>query len=861
MRFRVCIALALLAASLPCAAFANPFSPALSIDSVDPGYITSGKNSILLLSGHHLNRYQGNLTCDFAPVSGAAPSSVSTCSVNYIKGSKQLEVTLKNVPSTTDQADYLLRLCTHGDTTKGCVAPDTPRVPTATVQAATVVRVMPASNTPANGPTPPAKSPTPGTTTPYSDCINANATANIQLTSRGSADSTNVNCASSLLTESEVIDNFGRHVDKTYFAIQVRVSNQNSNYDFLLRDILLSLPDGRVVSSRIRRFAQGVAVKGKTLDRRAVVYNTMQATSSLYGGLAIFASAGFSAAGNALQGPLLAGFSQIFPDTTTDNVNRFNTAVFDDQNPSIVPKDSIGQPPLYVVALVPKSGNAIADKRFGERIAVSLEGTFIKQVSLVSITPSTIQFGSQFINTPGPMKTDTLITSIVGAQDPQKITISNNNSTTMNVSSIDVVSTSGAAGSSPDFTIDVNKSTCGDHSNPKIPWDPKSKFTIAPQSFCDLWVRLTPQGPGATSANVVVQGDNLDGSKTVYLQGQGVGFMFDFAQTTDGTKPILSLPDLKCSYADAGLVPTTTTGCSINLPDIGAGTTQLNIPFYFYTAAKSQTETLTVTQDTSNTVVSTCTSQPAPSTRTAGGNCSTKLDLTGKGGVTILNVSSTNNWTSKIRITYSTIKTQINVTAPAAVITGQNANYTVALEAASGYPAIPVGTANAQLAYTLSGGTLAAPVTGIVPLTNEQAVVSLKAPPSGTYTLIVSFPGKGIYDPVDSSKISVTVSLPMPTITSSQDLTAIAAANDFPFTLAVSSGITGVTCVGTVTPKQSQPSGLTFKGGTSGMINGGTTSFTVAAGSTPASYQVEFDYPGDGNNCAATSKTLTLTTK
>jgi hypothetical protein len=426
-----------------------------------------------------------------------------------------------------------------------------------------------------------------------------------------------------LLTESEVSDNFGQHVGKTYFAIQVRVSNQNANYDFLLRDIMLTLPDGRLVSSRIRRFAQGVAVKGKTLDRRAKWFNSLSAAASLYGGLSIFASTGFLAAGNALQGAVLQGYGQIFPDYTTDNVNRFNTAVFDDQDPSIVPKDSIGQPPLYVVALVPKSGNVAADKRFGERIAVSLEGTFIKSVSVISLDSTSLTFTPQFLAVPAvtnAVSQDALVNTLLQGQTSQKITISNNNSSVMNISGISITTTTGATASN-DFIIDTQRSTCGDHTT-AVSWDPKVRFTIAAQTSCFVYVWSTPQSPGATKANLVVQGDSLDGPTTVALEGTGVGVMVDFAGAASGGVKLPTAASLKCAYADSQ----TAAGCSIDLGNIGTGAKTVSLPIYYYMASGGTANPITIAQG-GQTVLASCNDKEVPAIRDVTANCAASLTL------------------------------------------------------------------------------------------------------------------------------------------------------------------------------------------------------------------------------------------
>lgn len=515
----------------------------VKVTSIQPGYVrvSNGDNTVnlLLLSGSHLSKVS---TCDISPVTSTSTILQGVkCDPNpgFIQGTGQLKVTV-NLPKGWPIGNLLLTLN------------DKQGKPLA------VATVLATSADP-QSPLPSPQAPSGGgqASSPFAACINANATSSVILNPPTGSTPPNVNCASSLLTESEVSDNFGQHVAHTYYAIQVRVANQNSNFDFLLRDILLTLPDGRVVSGRIRRFAQGVAVKGKSLDRRAAFYNSLQAGTGLYGALAIFASTGFKTVGNVLQGSFLSGFSQIFPDYTADNVNRFNTAVFDDQNPSIVPKDSIGQPPLYVVALVPKLPEMRSDPHYGERIAVAVEGTYIKQVSLVALSTSSLDFGYEFIspdsigNWLSTNDPKSALAALRAKGTERSFTISNNNSSPMNISKVTIStvtpSTTALKSDLSDFEIDGTKTTCS-QSTPGTPFNPNNAFTIAAQSYCTIFVRFHPIGIGASQATLNLEGSTLDGPRSVSLNGKSVGLILKTASIAlkNGT----TSPSFACSYQD-----------------------------------------------------------------------------------------------------------------------------------------------------------------------------------------------------------------------------------------------------------------------------------------------------------------------
>jgi hypothetical protein len=249
---------------------------------------------------------------------------------------------------------------------------------------------------------------------PFVRCENGDIDAT---TEDASANTHKIYCTSSVLSQSEVSDEFGNRVANTYYAIQVGVANNDAQYDYLLRSIVLTLPGGQRVSSRVKRFAQGVAAQGQVKDRRNILYNTLAWGGSVWGALSVFsfATTNFKNGANIFQGPGLKGFPTVFPDASVENVTRFGNAVFDDQQPLVVPKRSVGQPPLFTIALVPRpSGKGYSKaylSRLGDEIGVAVEGVPIQTVNPVTFSTGRLDFGPQTLGTVSEAKTLTVTNS------------------------------------------------------------------------------------------------------------------------------------------------------------------------------------------------------------------------------------------------------------------------------------------------------------------------------------------------------------------------------------------------------------------------------------------------------------------
>lgn len=299
-------------------------------------------------------------------------------------------------------------------------------------------------------------------------------------------------CNTSFLSYEETKDNFGSHVANTYYALQIGVANNNSRYDFMLRNITLLLPDGRRVSSRVKRFAQGVAISGKVHDRRNLAVNSLQWGGSIFGGITTFEFIATDAknAANIFQGLFMDGLRQTFPDTSVENVNRFNNAVFDDQQPTIVPRGGGGKSAAYVIALVPRpQGDHVATDYLGQQIASAIEGEFIQTAQLVELSPKQITF----------QKPHTVVAAIgdTPAADDEVLpfSIRNNSGSTLHIVSI-------TSDHPKDFGIVPE--TCVAKNADGLPNLAQPSFDLASDSQCGSKVFFEPSVSGDVTGNIVV---------------------------------------------------------------------------------------------------------------------------------------------------------------------------------------------------------------------------------------------------------------------------------------------------------------------------------------------------------------------
>lgn len=823
---------------------ATSIAATISIASITPSRIPFKKDSTIVLSGKKLGSIHG---CAIFPVTGSASAaSIPTkayCTAVPTKSGDQVIVTIAGdgLP-VADTYNLILATATipDGNTLAAALGSST------VIHIANIYAYDPNNASPSATAKGTGTAGNGGADHPYTDCLGQSS--GLGAVGNSTVPVTNVLCSSSVIPDSEVSDNFGKHVSQVYSAIQVRVSNKNSQFDFLLRDVVLTLPDGRIISSRIRRLAQGVAVKGKTHDPRSAVFNSLTAAGGVYGALASFGSAGFTTAGNVLQGPFMAAYNQIYPDYTADNVNRFNNAVFDDQNPSIVPKDSLGHPALFVVVLVPKEPHMDNDSSYqsAKNVLVSIEGTFIKQVTLLSLNKTSLSFQPQFVSPPAFTKPFNF-TDLEAASESQQVSISNTGSNTLNIHSFSIVPSGGAKNtSSPDFEVDSKNSNCGVGGGAVSASTGATAFTVAPNASCVVAIRFHPRTLGPISATLAFDGDNIEGSASVALNGVGVGLIM---QTADTATPPLNHTFGKCSYSN----PST---CTFDLGSQNAGSsTPVNV--YYYTG--NTTDKITV-----NTV-------PASIFTSSGVIPSIGAALIPSGTLSVPTPANSSSTSLTLTDTTAAFKTPFNITfiyqtittAPtSSIVAGVALPYgykgTVTVGASDG--TIPSG----QVSYTVTNHGAAAGTPAVlskegvtVDRTTGVANVDLSGLVPGSYDFTANFVGTGVYRNSFTGPVNFTVANPMiigfaapagpvphgvPVSFTANVAINPAVACSGTFRTVVTSGAAGPAIPTTASPDP--------RSGT------GTITFTPP---TPGSYTVTLSYePAPGAVCPAQAQPLNL---
>lgn len=829
------------------AAITTPAFAGTTISSVSPARIPFNKDSTIIVTGKGMKSIRG---CAVLPVTSSVASGAvqvgSFCTATSNKSGNQLIVTVGgsglqvtgtyNLAFTTDPVTNSSNLYdAKGGSTIILVEQIYAYDPTT----ANTGRGNNGGGT------------TDSTIHPYTDCIGQSDGP--QLIGNQSVSPTNVLCGSSILPDSEVSDNFGYHVSQLYSAIQVRVSNKNSQYDFLLRDIILTLPNGRIISSRILRFAQGVAVKGKTHDRRSIWFNSLTAAGGVYGALASFGSVGFTTAGNVFQGAFMASFNQIFPDYTADNVNRFNNAVFNDQNPSIVPKDSIGQPPLYVLALVPKEPGIGKDAAYAiaKNIAVSIEGTFIKQVNLLSLSKSTLSFQPQFISPPAFAKPNFDFTDLTTLSESQQFSLTNSGSATMNIHGFKIVP-SGTSQTvvSSDYDVDTKSSNCGIGGGTVSP-STGTAFSLAPNASCVIALRFHPTTIGQVNATLVFDGDNLEGSASITLTGTGVGLIL---QATDTATPSALHTFGKCSYSNP-------SSCSFDLGSQNASGAA-TVKVYYFTG--NTTDKLSASTTTPQSIVpsspfTSLGSVPGPGTALpTPGTLSVPINAAAS-STTISFTDTTANFKTPVLITflYQTVLAKMDTSALTSTIS-LGAKPNIVMSRSDSGTGTPTGTVHyVVVKQGVPSNTPATLDRSSIVGSDGTATLDLSALLPGDYTITLTFIGTGIYQQMAPTPIQFTISKPILSITIGP-----APANAMhgssvviPVTTAVAPATT--TCTGTFAA--TVISGLTTLANNSSLGSAGTGNVTFTPPSS-GSYTISVVYSPDTSSSCATQTVSTSVT-
>jgi hypothetical protein len=135
-------------------------------------------------------------------------------------------------------------------------------------------------------------------------------------------------------------DNYGRRVADQYFVVVTKIGN-NTGFSLQLAGIgFAGTPTGNTDPAIV----QGTLLYGEDYSARNIIYRALVSTSLLVVGASPFfhganPKANFAAVAAILGGPLLAGFSQEFPDNTVKQLARLGASdVMTNQN--IIPNNS-----------------------------------------------------------------------------------------------------------------------------------------------------------------------------------------------------------------------------------------------------------------------------------------------------------------------------------------------------------------------------------------------------------------------------------------------------------------------------------------------------------------------------------------
>jgi len=173
-----------------------------------------------------------------------------------------------------------------------------------------------------------------------------------------------------LIEPKVVSDAFGKRIAERFVAAQVTIANKNQSRQYLIHDVsfdfsgALSEADRKncphptfptvnlcEFSSHELSLLRGVAEKGEAWDARNVLLRALQGAGTVGAGLIGIPIRGPSYAASVaiFNGPLISSFRNIFPDFTTNQMNRLSDSAYIAN--SLVPK---GQSKV-IVAFLPQS--------------------------------------------------------------------------------------------------------------------------------------------------------------------------------------------------------------------------------------------------------------------------------------------------------------------------------------------------------------------------------------------------------------------------------------------------------------------------------------------------------------------------
>jgi hypothetical protein len=143
-----------------------------------------------------------------------------------------------------------------------------------------------------------------------------------------------------LLAPKEASDVYGHRLGRRYFVYQVRVTNLNKDFQYIVHDISLDLstaydqPPGSglqyLASTRDLTILRGVPEKGQDLDPRNLTLHVLQGIGSVAAGVSGLTdfSGTMGSAVAVFNGPFLQAFTGIAPDHTATQLNRLSDTAF-----------------------------------------------------------------------------------------------------------------------------------------------------------------------------------------------------------------------------------------------------------------------------------------------------------------------------------------------------------------------------------------------------------------------------------------------------------------------------------------------------------------------------------------------------
>ena len=150
----------------------------------------------------------------------------------------------------------------------------------------------------------------------------------------------NIHVYRAVMDPKNVADVFGKRIGKRFVAVQVTIANVSKEYDFIVHDVSIDLSklkpgwidDEGDLSSVDLSLLRGVAEKGRSQNRRNLVFNILRASGTIFSaaiGLPIGGARGAWAAGAAVfNGPLITAYGALFPDYSVPQLERLDDSAY-----------------------------------------------------------------------------------------------------------------------------------------------------------------------------------------------------------------------------------------------------------------------------------------------------------------------------------------------------------------------------------------------------------------------------------------------------------------------------------------------------------------------------------------------------